>query len=81
MSGSPLDLVIRNARLPRAAGLTDIAIRDGYIVEATAAAGAARETLDAAGSLVTAALVAGLVRLLLLALPELQSADRLFHRF
>src|SRR4051794_28650676 len=52
-----LDLLIQNARLPRAAGFTDIAIRDGYIVEASVGTDDARETLDAAGSLVTAALV------------------------
>ena len=51
-----LDLLIRQARLPRAAELQDIGIRDGRIVEVTAnqIAGA---TLDAAGALVAPALV------------------------
>jgi len=52
-----LDLLIRNARLPRAAGLTDIAVRDGLIVESGEATSGVRETIDAAGALVTAALV------------------------
>jgi cytosine/creatinine deaminase len=53
---STLDLLIRNARPPRAAELRDIGVRDGRIVEA-AAGEAAVETLDAAGALVTPALV------------------------
>ena len=53
----PLDLLIRNARLPRSAGTTDLAIRDGRIVAAAEASAGARETIDAAGALVTPALV------------------------
>ena len=53
----PLDLLIRNARLPRATGLTEIAVRDGRIVDASEAADGARDTIDAAGALVTPALV------------------------
>jgi cytosine deaminase len=56
-SSPPLDLLIRNARLPRGSGLHDIAIRDGRIVNAAAAAHGTRETLDAGGCLVTPALV------------------------
>src|SRR3954465_283882 len=52
-----VDLVIRNARLPRAAGLADIAIRDGLIVDPSEGAGGAREIIDAAGCLVTPGLV------------------------
>jgi cytosine deaminase len=53
----PLDLLIRNARLPRSNGLRDIAVRDGHIVDPMDAAFGAHETLDAAGNLVTPALV------------------------
>src|SRR5688500_14658476 len=52
-----LHLLIRNARLPRSAETRDIAVRDGRIVDAAEVTGAARETLDAAGALVTPALV------------------------
>ena len=53
----PVDLVIRNARLPRSASTTDLAVRDGLIVESGQATAGARETIDAAGALVTPALV------------------------
>jgi cytosine deaminase len=53
----PLDLLIRNARLPRSTALADIAIRDGRIVDAAKASADAAETIDAAGSLVTPAQV------------------------
>ena len=53
----PLDLLITNGRLPRSAGTSDIAVRDGRIVDAAEAVRGARETIDAAGSLVTSALV------------------------
>lgn len=49
-----LDLLLRDARLPRASGLRDIGIAAGRIV---AAAGDAREVIDLGGSLVTPALV------------------------
>lgn len=49
-----VDLLIRQARLPRATGLIDVAIRDGRIVQP---AEAARETVDAGGALLTPALV------------------------
>ena len=51
-----LDLLIRNARLPRAESVRDLASRDGRLVEA-APGEAAVETLDAGGALVTPALV------------------------
>jgi cytosine deaminase len=51
-----LDLLIRNARLPRADGLQELAIRDGRFVQLESGESVA-ESLDAAGSLVTAALV------------------------
>jgi cytosine deaminase len=53
----PVDLVIRNARLPRSAATTDLAVRDGLIVAADQAMAGARETIDATGALVTPALV------------------------
>src|SRR5215207_8128535 len=53
----PLDLLIRNARLPRSTATSDIAIRDGRIVDPAEAVAGAAETIDAAGSLVTPALV------------------------
>jgi cytosine deaminase len=49
-----LDLLIRNARLPRTARLQDIGIAAGRIA---AAAGDAREMVDVDGALVTSALV------------------------
>jgi len=52
-----LDLLIRRARLPRSDTLRDLGIRDGRIVEAAEASGDARQTIDAAGALVTPALV------------------------
>jgi len=53
-----LDLIVRNARLPRAARTVDIAVRGARIVEvAPAIDGDAGETLDAAGRLVTAPFV------------------------
>ena len=49
-----LDLVVREARLPRAAACVDIGIRDGRIVAVEAELTAeAAETLDAGGQLVT----------------------------
>jgi cytosine deaminase len=51
-----LDLLIRQARLPRAASLQEIGILDGRIVEVSADQ-TAHATLDAAGALVTPALV------------------------
>ena len=48
-----LDLLVRNARLPGAADLLDLGIADGRI----APPGEAREQIDAAGGLVTPALV------------------------
>jgi cytosine deaminase len=49
-----LDLLIRNANLPDGRTGVDIAVRDGRIVEvASGIAGAAAETLDAAGQLVS----------------------------
>jgi cytosine deaminase len=54
---APLNLVIRNARLPRASALCDLAIRDGVLVDWAEAASGAHETIDAAGLLVTPALV------------------------
>jgi cytosine/creatinine deaminase len=51
-----LDLLIRQARLPRAAALQEIGILDGRIVEVSADQ-TAHATLDAAGALVTPALV------------------------
>ena len=54
---TPLDLLIRNARLPRSTGTTDIAIRDGRIVAPSESDASARDTIDAAGALVTPALV------------------------
>src|SRR5215207_1671146 len=53
----PLDLLIRNARLPRSTATSDIAIRGGLIVDPSEVAQGARETIDAAGCLVTPALV------------------------
>jgi len=53
-----LDLLIRNANLPDGRAGIDIAVRDGRIVEVAAGiAGSARETIDAAGQLVTAPFV------------------------
>ncbi len=50
----PYDLLIRNARLHRAEGLTDIAVQDGLFAKvAPEIAGAAARELDAEGSLVT----------------------------
>ncbi len=49
-----LDLLLRQARLPRADGLQDIGIASGRIV---AAVGDAREVVDLSGALVTPALV------------------------
>src|SRR5687768_7459672 len=54
---TPVDMLIRNARLPRSSEMHDLAIRDGLIVDPVEAASGARETIDAAGSLVTPALV------------------------
>jgi cytosine/creatinine deaminase len=51
-----LDLLIRNARLPRAEGPANLACRDGRLVEATPDEPAA-QTIDAGGALVTPALV------------------------
>jgi cytosine deaminase len=51
-----LDLLIRNARLPRSEGLRDLAIRDAHFVQLESGQ-AATATIDAAGGLVTAALV------------------------
>jgi cytosine deaminase len=51
-----LDLLIRNARLPRADGPRELAIRGARFVQAEPAEAAA-QTLDAAGGLVTPALV------------------------
>ena len=51
-----LDLLIRNARLPRAERLRDLAIRDAHFVPFESSE-AATETIDAAGCLVTPALV------------------------
>jgi cytosine deaminase len=51
-----LDLLIKQARLPRAATLRDLGIRGDRIVE-VAPGEAASETLDAGGALVTPALV------------------------
>jgi cytosine deaminase len=48
-----IDLAIRNARLPGAAGLTELGVAGGRLVPA----GEAREVIDAAGGLVTPALV------------------------
>lgn len=49
-----LDLLIRNTNLPDGRTGIDIAVQDGRIVEvASGIAGAARETLDAAGQLVS----------------------------
>jgi cytosine/creatinine deaminase len=50
-----VDLLIRQARLPRARGLVDVAIRDGRIV--AAAAEEPKETVEAHGALLTPALV------------------------
>ena len=52
-----LDLVLRNCRLPERADLLDLAIADGRIVAVGPAAGAARETFDLDGCLVTPGLV------------------------
>jgi len=49
-----VDLLVRQARLPRATGLADVAIRDGRIVDA---AGPPREVIEADGALLTPALV------------------------
>ncbi len=49
-----LDLLLRDARLPRTGRLQDVGIADGRIV---AAVGDAREVIDLGGSLVTPALV------------------------
>jgi cytosine/creatinine deaminase len=51
-----LDLLIRNARLPRADGLRELAIRGSRFVQADPGE-PATQTLDAAGALVTPALV------------------------
>ena len=49
-----LDLIVRNARLPRTQRTVDIAVRDGRIVDVAATVtGDAAETLDAGGRLVT----------------------------
>jgi cytosine deaminase len=56
-AAAPLDLLIRNARLPRASALTDLAIRGDRIVALTEGGASAREEIDAAGALVTPALV------------------------
>ena len=53
----PIDLLIRNARLPRSSETCDLAIRSGLIVDPGEATHGARETIDAAGCLVTPALV------------------------
>jgi len=53
-----LDLLITNANLPDGRSGIDIAVQDGRIVEVAAGiAGAARETLDAGGQLVSAPFV------------------------
>jgi cytosine/creatinine deaminase len=53
-----LDLLIRRARLPRATELADVAIQEGRIVEiGSGSAADARETIDAAGRLLTPPLV------------------------
>src|SRR5579884_1386634 len=49
-----LDLLLHNARLPGASGLQDLGVRDGRLAPPEPEA---RETLDAAGGLVTPALV------------------------
>src|SRR4051812_32345893 len=54
---APVDLLVRNARLPRATELRHLAIRDGVFVDLGEAYAGARETIDAAGGLVTSALV------------------------
>src|SRR3954469_18497342 len=54
---SPVDLLIRNARPPRAAEPCDLAVRDGVLVDPADAAAGAHESIDVGGSLVTAALV------------------------
>jgi cytosine/creatinine deaminase len=52
-----LDLLVRRARMPRADTLCDIGVRDGRIVALPDGEVAAKATIDAGGSLVTAALV------------------------
>jgi len=52
-----LDLLIRRARLPRSDALQDVAIRGGRIVELPEGGVDALQTIDAAGALVTPALV------------------------
>jgi len=49
-----LDLILKNARLPGTAGLSDIGVRDGLVADLEPAA---RETIDLKGGLLTPALV------------------------
>jgi cytosine deaminase len=52
-----LDLPVRNARLPRASAPHDIAMRGERSVDPSEAGAVAHQTIDAAGALVTPALV------------------------